>query len=331
MLPRPRFDWRDEGVRRVLPRDGPGGARRVGGADFGADQHPARGLARRRADLVDHLRRSPDGISQPRCWASRWATILLPSLAKHHADANPASISSLLDWGLRLAFLLALPAAVALWAARRCRWSRRCTSTAGSRSRTSADARRAAGLQRRAAGAHPGEDPGARASTRGRSCARRSRSRSSRCWSRRRSPDPDVPLGHAGLTLSTSIGACLNAALLFWFLRKRGIYVPSPGWLRFLGEARRRAVRAGRGAVVDRRAGVVLAGGGAVGEGGATRGGHRGAGAVAYFARAVALGFRLDATAVATARGRRDGLSQSRRVAASLRCGQRGFTHSAYR
>ena len=42
-------------------------------------------------------------------------TVLLPSLAKHHADANPAEYSSLLDWGLRLAFLLALPAAVALW------------------------------------------------------------------------------------------------------------------------------------------------------------------------------------------------------------------------
>jgi putative peptidoglycan lipid II flippase len=41
-------------------------------------------------------------------------------------------------------------------------------------------------------------------------------------------------IGHAGLTLSTSLGACLNAALLFWFLRKRGIYLPQPGWIRFL-------------------------------------------------------------------------------------------------
>ena len=35
-------------------------------------------------------------------------------------------------------------------------------------------------------------------------------------------------IGHAGLTLSTSIGACLNAGLLFWFLRKRGVYGRSP-------------------------------------------------------------------------------------------------------
>ena len=42
-------------------------------------------------------------------------TVLLPSLSKHHSDANHEQYSSLLDWGLRLAFLLALPAAVALW------------------------------------------------------------------------------------------------------------------------------------------------------------------------------------------------------------------------
>src|SRR5207342_1510230 len=42
-------------------------------------------------------------------------TVLLPSLAKHHSDENHAQYSALLDWGLRLAFLLALPAAVALW------------------------------------------------------------------------------------------------------------------------------------------------------------------------------------------------------------------------
>ena len=42
-------------------------------------------------------------------------TVLLPSLAKSHADADASSYDALLDWGLRLACLLALPAAVALW------------------------------------------------------------------------------------------------------------------------------------------------------------------------------------------------------------------------
>jgi putative peptidoglycan lipid II flippase len=41
-------------------------------------------------------------------------TVLLPSLSKAHADGNAAEYSALLDWGLRLSFLLAMPAAVAL-------------------------------------------------------------------------------------------------------------------------------------------------------------------------------------------------------------------------
>ena len=41
-------------------------------------------------------------------------TILLPTLSKYHADARPEDYSKLLDWGLRLTLLLALPAAAAL-------------------------------------------------------------------------------------------------------------------------------------------------------------------------------------------------------------------------
>jgi len=40
-----------------------------------------------------------------------------------------------------------------------------------------------------------------------------------------------VPLyGHAGLPLSISAGALLNAAVLYWGLRRRGLYTPSTGW-----------------------------------------------------------------------------------------------------
>ena len=42
------------------------------------------------------------------------ATIILPSLVKHHTEANSAGYSQLLDWGLRVTILLALPAAVAM-------------------------------------------------------------------------------------------------------------------------------------------------------------------------------------------------------------------------
>src|ERR671930_500051 len=41
-------------------------------------------------------------------------TIILPSLSKYHADANHEEYARLLDWGLRLTVLLAVPAAVAL-------------------------------------------------------------------------------------------------------------------------------------------------------------------------------------------------------------------------
>ena len=41
-------------------------------------------------------------------------TVLLPSLVKHHANDDPVEYSRLLDWGLRLTLLLTLPAALAL-------------------------------------------------------------------------------------------------------------------------------------------------------------------------------------------------------------------------
>ena len=41
-------------------------------------------------------------------------TVILPSLTKHHHGGDAAAYSSLLDWGLRLCFLLTLPAALGL-------------------------------------------------------------------------------------------------------------------------------------------------------------------------------------------------------------------------
>jgi len=42
-----------------------------------------------------------------------------------------------------------------------------------------------------------------------------------------------VPFKHAGLALAIGLGACLNAFLLFSFLKKQNIYTPEPGWLAF--------------------------------------------------------------------------------------------------
>ncbi|RLR17290.1 lipid II flippase MurJ, partial [Sodalis-like symbiont of Bactericera trigonica] len=41
------------------------------------------------------------------------------------------------------------------------------------------------------------------------------------------------PLKHAGLSLSIGLAACLNAALLYWQLRRQKLFEPQPGWLGF--------------------------------------------------------------------------------------------------
>jgi putative peptidoglycan lipid II flippase len=52
-----------------------------------------------------------------------------------------------------------------------------------------------------------------------------------------------VPMfAHAGLALATSLAACANATLLYLGLRKRGIYTPGPGWFGFLVRIKSSAV-----------------------------------------------------------------------------------------
>ena len=41
------------------------------------------------------------------------------------------------------------------------------------------------------------------------------------------------PLQHVGLALATSLSALLNAGLLWWGLRRDGVYHAQPGWPRF--------------------------------------------------------------------------------------------------
>ncbi|MES2820560.1 MAG: murein biosynthesis integral membrane protein MurJ [Pseudomonadota bacterium] len=41
---------------------------------------------------------------------------------------------------------------------------------------------------------------------------------------------------HAGLALAIGLGACLNAGLLYWQLRKQQLFVPQPGWARFFAK-----------------------------------------------------------------------------------------------
>jgi putative peptidoglycan lipid II flippase len=43
-----------------------------------------------------------------------------------------------------------------------------------------------------------------------------------------------IHLAHAGLALAISAGACINAGLLYFQLRKQGLFQPQPGWPLFL-------------------------------------------------------------------------------------------------
>ena len=235
MLSAPRFDWRDEGVRRVLAAMGPA-VLGVSAAQISAliNTQLASALGDGRISWItyaDRLMEFPSALL-----GVALGTVLLPSLAKHHADENADQYSSLLDWGLRLALMLALPAAVALGVL-----AIPLISTLYQYGRFTVNDV----MQTRAAllGYSVGLlglivvkilAPG--------------------FYARQVMATPVkiafttvlvsqtlavilmFPMGHAGLTLSTSIGACFNAALLYWFLRKRGYYVPSAGWPRFLAK-----------------------------------------------------------------------------------------------
>jgi len=43
-------------------------------------------------------------------------------------------------------------------------------------------------------------------------------------------------LQHAGLALAISLGACLNAGLLYYKLRRHAIFLPQTGWMAFLAK-----------------------------------------------------------------------------------------------
>jgi putative peptidoglycan lipid II flippase len=235
MLPRPRFDWRDEGVRRVLLAMGPA-VLGVSAAQISAliNTQLAALLGDGRISWItyaDRLMEFPTALL-----GVALGTVLLPSLAKHHAEANPAEYSALLDWGLRLVFLLALPAAIALWIL-----AIPLVSTLYQYGRfTPQDV-----LQTRAA--LVGYSVGLLGLTGVKILA-------PGFYARQIMKTPVKiafiavlvaqtfavvlmwPLGHAGLTLATSIGALVNAALLYWQLRKRGIYAPVAGWLQFISK-----------------------------------------------------------------------------------------------
>src|SRR5207237_3406842 len=107
MLPRPRWDPKDEGVRRILALMAPA----------------ALGVSVAQLSLLINTQIASNLGDGPMSWlyyADRLmefpsallgvalGTVLLPSLVRHHSGNDPRAYSLLLDWGLRITLMLAL-------------------------------------------------------------------------------------------------------------------------------------------------------------------------------------------------------------------------------
>ncbi len=233
LLPRFRLNLRDEALWRIL--------RQMGPAVFGVSISQvslvinvifASFLVTGSVSWLyyaDRLMEFPMGLL-----GAALGTILLPSLAKHHADRSARAYSDLLDWGLRLTLLLAAPAAVAL--------ALLAVPLVATLFHYGAFGVEDVYATRRAVMAYsvgliglvmvkvlaPG------------------------FYARQDIRTPVkialltlgltqlmnfafiVPLKHAGLALAIGLGACVNAALLLRGLRRREVYLPQPGWPVFL-------------------------------------------------------------------------------------------------
>jgi putative peptidoglycan lipid II flippase len=233
LLPRFRFDLHDEGVWRILKLMGP--------AVFGVSIAQISLLINTifASFLVtgsvswlyyaDRLMEFPTGLL-----GVALGTILLPSLAKSYSDNDSSEYSQLLDWGLRLTLMLALPAAVALAVL--------AVPLISSLFYYGAFTVHDVWMTRQALMAYslgllglilvkvlaPG------------------------FYARQNIKTPVKiaiftlmatqlmnlafvwQLKHAGLALSIGLGACLNAGLLYYHLRRAGFYQPQAGWGVFL-------------------------------------------------------------------------------------------------
>jgi len=113
MLPTPRVDWQDSGVRKILALMGP--------AIFGVsvsqinlvlDTMLATFLPTGSVSWLyysDRLSELPLGV-----FAVAIATVILPNLSRHHAAESKQAFSETLDWALKLVLIIAVPAAAAL-------------------------------------------------------------------------------------------------------------------------------------------------------------------------------------------------------------------------
>ncbi len=180
---------------------------------------------------ADRLMEFPAGLL-----GAALGTVLLPSLSKAHSSGQMETFSALLDWGLRLTFLLTLPAALALamlavplLATLFQHGAFTAADVLQTRSALVAYSIGLIGLilvKVLAPGFYAQQNI--------------------------RTPVKIAlltllatqlmnllfigPFKHAGLALSIGLASCLNAGLLFRGLRQRGAYLPLAGWPAFLAK-----------------------------------------------------------------------------------------------
>ena len=234
MLPRFRLVWRDESVRRVLRAMGPA-VLGVSAAQISAliNTQLAAFLGDGRISWItyaDRLMEFPSALL-----GVALGTVLLPHLSHYYHEENPARYRELLDWGLRLAFLLALPAALALallavpLIATLYQYGRFTVNdlwqTRAALLGYSVGLLGLIAVKILAPGFYARQDM--RTPVR---CAF-----ATLLVAQTLAVVLMFQIGHAGLTLSISVGACLNAYLLYRAMRRREIYAPLPGWGSFLG------------------------------------------------------------------------------------------------
>lgn len=237
MLVLPRLSLRDTGVWRVLRQMGPAifGVS-VGQISLIINTIFASFLVAGSVSWMyyaDRLMELPSGVL-----GVALGTILLPALAKTYASADRADYSKLLDWGLRLCFLLVLPCTLALAIIA----EPLIVSLFQYGKFTAHDS---AMTQQALVAYSVGLlalilvkilAPGFYAQQNIKTPVRIAIVSLLATQAMNALFIFVIDLRHAGLALSISLAACLNAGLLYWQLRRKGIYLPQPGWAKFLAK-----------------------------------------------------------------------------------------------
>lgn len=237
LMPTPVIDWKHEGVRKILTLMLP--------AIFGVSVSQINLLI----DTIlatflptgsvtwlyfsDRLSELPLGV-----FGIAIATVILPTLSRQHSAENPRHFSATLDWALRMIFIVAIPAAVALFVL-----AEPILFTLFQSGKMTANDITMASFS-------------LRAYTLGLLAFMLIKVLAPGYFARQDTKTPVkigiiamaanmilnvalvLPLmrygiGHMGLALATSLSAFINAGLLFRGLLKAGVFKPQSGWLRF--------------------------------------------------------------------------------------------------